>query len=334
MSLFHCSASGIVVLLVPFAKIIENYSFIVIISIIMTNERTSLILSQARLAYEVADIRASRLAHDQKKNGGRSSSNNNNNNGTNDDTNRGGATEEGHQKEGGLVKPIIFGGLDGILTSFAIVAGAAGGNLSPKVVLILGFSNIFADALSMGVGEFLSSKAENEWILSERRREEWELENYPEGEIQEMIEIYQAKGMSAADAQLVVTTMAQYKDFFVDIMMAQELELQVPDDDHVTASMREGCVMFAAFAFFGALPLLGYVVIPSLFPDLSADFLFAAACVITGVVLFFMGSIKSFVSCQHWFRAGLETLFLGGACATVAFTIGQVVSRWTGSDFD
>jgi DNA damage-binding protein 1 len=96
---------------------------------------------------------------------------------------RSSASEEGHQAEGGFLKPVIFGGLDGILTSFAIVAGAAGGHLDPSVVLILGFSNIFADALSMGVGEFLSSKANNEWILSERRREEWELENYPEGEI-------------------------------------------------------------------------------------------------------------------------------------------------------
>lgn len=82
-------------------------------------------------------------------------------------------SEDWHQSEGGLLKPVIFGGLDGILTSFAIVAGAAGGNLSPEVVLVLGFSNIFADALSMGVGEFLSSKATNEWILSEKKREEW-----------------------------------------------------------------------------------------------------------------------------------------------------------------
>ena len=102
----------------------------------------------------------------------------------------------------------------------------------------------------MGVGEFLSSKANNEWILSERRREEWELENYPDGEIQEMIEIYEQKGMSSADAEQVIRTMAKYKDLFVDVMMTQELELQVPEDDHVMESFREGIVMFLQFCLF------------------------------------------------------------------------------------
>lgn len=151
----------------------------------MPNENTALI-NTPRQAFEGADAEASRLAHDRKS-----------------QTNGSSSSEEGHQTEGGFLKPVIFGGLDGILTSFAIVAGSAGGNLSPEVVLILGFSNIFADALSMGVGEFLSSKANNEWILSERRREEWELENYPEGEIKEMREIYEEKGMSPEDAKIV-----------------------------------------------------------------------------------------------------------------------------------
>ena len=225
-------------------------------------------------------------------------------------------SDEHHKSEGGLLKPMIFGGLDGILTSFAIVAGAAGGNLSSGVVLILGFSNILADALAMGVGEFLSSKAENEWILSERRREEWELENYPEGERREMVELYMDKGMSREDAENVIETLAKYKDFFVDIMMTQELGLQVPEEDHVTESIREGAlrfswqpkqtahlpdnlifpegvIMFASFAFFGALPLIGYVVFPSVFPTLSENQLFVCACAVTGFVLFFLGSVKS-----------------------------------------
>ena len=274
----------------------------------MPNETSALLA--IRHAFDASDADASRNYHQARNNSG--------------DT---GSNEEGHQSGGGLLKPIIFGGLDGILTSFAIVAGAAGGHLPPSTVLILGFSNIFADALSMGVGEFLSSKAENEWILSERERECWELENYREGEIEEMVGIYMSKGMSQEDAESVIHTLAKYDSFFVDIMMAQELELQVPDEDHVQESFREGVVMFCSFAAFGAMPLLGYVVIPTLFPDLGEEILFLSACIVTGIVLFFMGSVKAFFSKQHWMRAGTETLILGGACACVAFKVGEFVQH-------
>ena len=280
----------------------------------MATENTSLLATNgsangstptmnAREAFEGANADASRAYHQTK------------------------SAREGHKTEGGLLKPVIFGGLDGILTSFAIVAGAAGGNLSPQVVLILGFSNILADALSMGVGEFLSSKADNEWILSERRREEWEVESYPEGEIKEMIEIFESKGMSHKDAVVVIETMAKYKDLFVDIMMNQELELQVPEDDHVVESMKEGFVMFCAFAIFGSLPLLGYVIIPSAFPDLGSEVLFWSACCVTALVLFGLGSVKSLFTTQHWVCSGAETLCLGGVCAFVAFSVGQVVQQ-------
>mmetsp|Transcript_15854 Transcript_15854/g.34300 ORF Transcript_15854/g.34300 Transcript_15854/m.34300 type:complete len:281 (-) Transcript_15854:138-980(-) len=270
-----------------------------------SDEKVALVTDGARKAYDGLDMDASKNFHDTRL-----------------------QTEstEMHQTEGGFLKPLIFGGLDGILTSFAIVAGAAGGSLPIPVVLVLGFSNIFADALAMGVGEFLSSKAENEWILSERRRENWEMENYPEGEIREMIDIYETRGMTREDATMVIQTMSKYKDFFVDVMMAEELALQVPDEDHKTESMKEGVVMFCAFATFGSLPLLGYVIIPALFPSSGEEVLFTAACVITGMVLFGMGCVKSIFSAAHWFKCGLETLLLGGACATVAYTVGQFVN--------
>ena len=111
--------------------------------------------------------------------------------------------------------------------------------------------------------------------------------------------------------------------------------------------------MFLSFATFGAFPILGYVVFPSVFPEASSNQLFGAACGVTGVVLFFLGSLKSrfgcvcivslaFLSCfinqflihvffqyrtHHWFICGLETLLLGGACATIAFVIGQLLSK-------
>ena len=81
--------------------------------------------------------------------------------------------------------------------------------------------------------------------------------------------------------------------FFVDVMMKEELELNVPEEDHVYASMKEGVVMFSSFAFFGTLPLLGYVIIPMSFSNCEPDFLFTCACVVTAIVLFFMGCVKS-----------------------------------------
>jgi len=264
--------------------------------------------SAARSAYEGFDQEASRKYHEERSEAPPSS-------------------EEQHQTEGTFLKPIIFGGLDGILTAFAIVAGATGGSLSPNVVLILGFSNIFADALSMGVGEFLSSKAENEWILSEREREAWEMTNYPEGEIREMIDIYEERGMKRADATVVVETMAKYEQFFIDVMMKEELELQVPEANHTLGSFKEGVIMFFSFALFGSFPLLGYIIIPISFPDLGPESLFISACVVTGLVLFFMGCLKSFIGVGKWYISGLETLLLGGACATLAYTIGQAMDN-------
>lgn len=69
--------------------------------------------------------------------------------------------------------------------------------------------------------------------------------------------------------------------------------VKVPAEDHVEESMREGVVMFLSFATFGAMPLLGYVIIPASFPELGNDTLFTAACIVTGLVLFLLGSVKS-----------------------------------------
>jgi len=141
--------------------------------------------------------------------------------------------EENHQSGGDKLKAIIFGGLDGILTSFAIIAGGAGSGQTSTTILAIGASSVVADAMAMGVGEFLSTKAHNEWVLQERGREKWEVENYLEGEIEEMIDIFIEKGMSKEDASLFINIIAKYPEQFVDFMMTEELGLELPEDDHV-----------------------------------------------------------------------------------------------------
>ena len=250
-------------------------------------------------AYAAGDVEASIAAHDAQ------------------------CHNEDHSQTGGHIKSIVFGGLDGIITTFAVVSGAVGGGLSVDVILILGFSSVLADALSMGVGDALSTKAENEYILMEKRREEWELENNPAGEVQEMVDLYVERGMGKEDATTVINIMSKYADFFVDVMMAEELQLQVPDPDD--NPWVDGFVTFCSFCVFGTIPLLGYACLYTL--QLTATRLFIIAVALTAITLFALGVLKAKFSKKTWYASGLEVLLLGGGTATVAFVVGMLVEQ-------
>ena len=170
----------------------------------------------------------------------------------------------------------------------------------------MGVSNVLADALSMGAGEYLSSRSYNNYVRKELEREQWELENYPEGEIMEMIELYESRGMSREDASVVVTRMAKYKNFFLNIMMTEELALPVPEEDDNLNSLKDGLVMFASFAFFGMLPILGFALVPLVFPTLTQHDLFLVACFITAVSLFGLGAYKAQFNEKKYVRSGCE----------------------------
>eukprot|EP00158_Paraphelidium_tribonemae_P001969 Partr_v1_DN25003_c0_g2_i1_m51136 putative vacuolar iron transporter len=165
------------------------------------------------------------------------------------------AAEEKHSNAmGDYIKSIVYGGVDGIITTFAIVSGTVGAGLSIGVVIVLGVANILADGLSMGVGDYLSSTAEIDYAINERKREEWETENYLEGEKLEMVEIYEGKGLSREDAVAIIDVMAKYKDVFIDAMLVDELGIQPPDLS--TKPWKNGLVTFLSFVVFGMVPLI------------------------------------------------------------------------------
>jgi DNA damage-binding protein 1 len=208
--------------------------------------------------------------------------------------------------------------MDGIITTFAVVAGARGGGYTTEIVLVLGFSSLFADALSMGMGDALSTKAQNEYILLEREREKWEVENNIEGEIQEMVDIYQKKGMNQDDARKAVELFAKYPDVLVDIMMAEELELQVPGEDD--NPWWDGFITFCSFLVFGFVPLFGYVSFSEI-EGITDEQLFGVASGLTAIALIFLGFLKSNFTAKHWTETATETLIFGSMTAAVAYLV-------------
>jgi len=158
----------------------------------------------------------------------------------------------------------------------------------------------------------------------------WELTNYPQGEIAEMVELFVARGMSKEDAVVVIERMAKYKDFFVDIMMTEELSLPVPSDGDSMESFKDGLTMFISFACFGLLPILGFVVASLVFPGIDTAGMFTVACSITAASLFGLGAFKAKFHDKRYVYSGCETVVLGGVCAAVAFYVGRAVASFAG----
>jgi VIT1/CCC1 family predicted Fe2+/Mn2+ transporter len=254
-------------------------------------------LEKAKDAWENKDPEASKAAHDAGVEDG-----------------------EPHREGGQHIKSLIYGGLDGIITTFAVVAGVAGAALSPGIVLIMGFANLIADGISMAIGDFLSSKAENEYNAAERKREEWEVDNYPEGEKKELVELYTGKGMSQADAEKIVNIMAKDRKVWVDVMMVEELGIMEEEESPV----KNAVVTFFSFGIFGFIPLLAYVL--ARFVAFFAENAFLVACVLTGLTLFVLGAQKVRITNKNWFVSGLEMLVIGGVAAAAAYGIGALLS--------
>ncbi len=230
------------------------------------------------------------------------------------------SADEAHtQAQGRYLKSVVYGGLDGIITTFAVVAGVAGASLSAGVVLILGFANLVADGISMAIGDYLSSKSEREYEAAERKREAWEVEHYPDGEKQELVELYQGKGVSRADAESMVGILAKHPKAWVDIMMVEELGIVTSDE----SPLANAVATFLSFAAFALVPLVAYV-LSTFVPALRASS-FLLAAVLTGVTLFVLGSVKVRITGRNWLASGLETLAIGGVAAAAAYGVGVLL---------
>ena len=257
-------------------------------------------LDEARKAYGTADRRASAVAHDPQR-----------------------IAQWAAEEHGGAgsqyIGDFVYGGLDGIITTFAVVSGVAGANLGTGVILILGLANLLADGFSMATGAYLSTKSEQAYYRKEREREMWEIEHFPEGERAELLEIYRGKGYTEEEALQLVHIHSRDKERWADAMMVDELGML-----HDAGNpLMNGLATLIAFLVAGVVPLLVYLI--GLAVPIAPDVSFPISIGLSALALFALGTAKVLVTRQNPFRSGIEMLLVGGLAAAVAYVIGALL---------
>ncbi len=215
------------------------------------------------------------------------------------------------------LRDFVYGAIDGIVTTFAVVAAVAGANLSAGIVIILGIANLLGDGFSMAVGNFLATRTERQQKQKARRIEEEHIAEIPEGEKEEIRQIFLKKGFTGKDLDRAVEVITSDERLWVETMLKEELGMTLGGPSPV----RAGFSTFAAFVLFGSLPLSVFIFVH--FHPESIPNPFFLSAVMTAIAFFGVGTLKSRFVDEKWFWAGVETLLVGGVAATLAYAAGH-----------
>lgn len=220
----------------------------------------------------------------------------------------------------GPLGDFVLGGVDGVVTTFAVVAGSAGGQLSGTTAIILGLANLAADGFSMGISNYLGTSSRRQEVLRARADENWQLDVHPEGERQEIREIFARKGFRGVTLDRIVEVITSNRKVWVDTMMAEELRLS-----EVSARpVRAGLVTFAAFCACGLVPLTPFVIGGGLDDMLGVSLALSAGTFLA------LGICKGMVLGLPRMRSGFQTLVIGLVAAGLAYATGALLRQGFG----
>ena len=223
---------------------------------------------------------------------------------------------EPHINRGGnYIRDVVFSANDGLITTFAVAAGAAGAGMTSSVVIVLGLANMLADGLAMALGNYLGSKSRADFEKNSLKIEKKEIVEIPEKEQEEIRAIAVKRGIPADKISEWEKIITSNKRVWVDEMMVWELGI-IPGQK--TFPVRHAIATFVAFVTAGFLPLIPYVFN---FPGNK----FYAAILTTILALFLVGSSRSRIIGKNWLRSGIEMLLIGGTAAAAAYIVGLII---------
>jgi len=231
------------------------------------------------------------------------------------------------KEESGLFKQFekylgefVYGGIDGCVTTFAVVAGSVGAGLESSVIIILGFANLLADGFAMSVGAYLSTRSEQDNYQKHRQAKANLIATQPEHERQEIENIFKGKGLEGTLLNEVVTAICKNKEAWTDTLMKEELEMVQED----RSPFWIGSMTYSSFILIGLIPLVIYVV--DYFNPVEGH-LFLISSILTAIGFIIIGWLKTYVNKTSIIKGILETLILGGIAAVVSYFVGAFLEQ-------
>ncbi len=230
-----------------------------------------------------------------------------------------------HIEGGELIKQIVFGMNDGIVSVFALLAGVYGGGLGTREILITLLAASIAGALSMAAGEFISAKSERNYFENEINQERLEVKLIPEVEREEIRLIYKNKGFSGEFLNQIVDKICDTDDpeLWVKEMVIDELGVAEIEQK---GELKGTIFIFISFMLGALFPVLPYVIFQFLPPGYKL-MIFMIAAVETFVGLFLVGALKKFITGVNWLKSGLEMLLVGTLAFIASFFIGRFIEN-------
>ena len=219
-------------------------------------------------------------------------------------------------ERGKFIRHIIFGAEDGLISTLGFLSGVTGAHLSKFTIAIVGIAEVFAAALSMGIGTYLSSKSQTEVLQRNVELEKLQIEKAPKRERKELEELYRKKGFKGKELGKIINKIMSNKKVVLNEMMSSELGI-IPG--RIENPISSALIMFSTFMILAMIPFAPYL----LFPVSKA---ITISVIATVLALFCVGAAKTRLTKRNWFTSGLEMLVFGALAALVTYYIGLFIS--------
>ncbi|MEK7672723.1 MAG: VIT1/CCC1 transporter family protein [Patescibacteria group bacterium] len=216
-----------------------------------------------------------------------------------------------------LIREIIFGTQDGLLTTLGIISSIAGAFSDNMTVIVAGIANSLAGAFSMGTGAYLSSKAERQVHESEMRLEKRSISTHFEEEKQELKILFEIEKVDAKNAALITSKIAESPKSFFITMVQKEFGIEPHSP---SSAVRDALYMGFSYLLASVIPLFPYFILPT-------EEAITVSIFMTLTALFILGILKARYARLKWWKAGLEIAFIGLLSGVGGYVLGDYLPR-------